>query len=388
MRILLSSDWHLGKNIFQKKLLSEQALFFENSLFPLLREVRPDVFIVAGDILDKPLPDQETLFFYEDLLRRLSDLKIPSLFILGNHDSRRSSLHKYFIEQAEIYLVDDLRFFPQPFVCQGKRGERLNFYLLPYLPLYELLEKALTLGFSFSSEELTFIGLMEELLSRIEIKGPAFLVSHFAIDKAIFCGEELLIRGYASEYLLPERLFSPFEALFLGHLHRHQVYEDRFFYPGAPLPYSFETYSEKRGLLFLEWKDSSLTSEFITLSPPYELKVFKGFFEELLQRERTNAYVKVLLEDPLPIYGAYEKLKEVFPNLLDLKYVEEEGAEFQIEEKVGVDLRENRPDERALFREFYNFIEKKEMDERLWEVFEKHLKAFYKKEREEGRLCQ
>jgi exonuclease SbcD len=388
MRILLSSDWHLGKNILQKKLLSEQALFFENSLIPLLREVRPDLFIVAGDILDKPLPDQETLFFYEDLLRRLSDLKIPTLFILGNHDSRRTSLHNFFIEKAGLYLVDDLRFLLQPFVCQGKRGEKLNLYLLPYLPLYELLDKALNLGFSFSSEELTFIGLVEELLSQIEIKGPAFLVSHFAVDKAIFCGEELLIRGYASEYLLPESLFSSFEALFLGHLHRHQVYGERFFYPGAPLPYAFETYAEKRGLLLLEWRDSALASEFIALSPPYELKVFKGLFEELLQMERTNAYVRVLLEDPLPIYGAYEKLKETFPNLLDLKYVEEEAPEFQIEERLGENLREARLDEGALFREFYSFIEKKEIDECLWEVFEKHLKAFYKKEREEGRLCQ
>lgn len=389
MRILLTSDWHLGKNIFQRKLLSEQALFFENSLLPLLKEVRPDLLIVAGDILDKPLPDHETLFFYEDLLRKLSDLKIPSFFILGNHDSRRTSLHKHFIELAGIHLVDDLRFFSNPFIYQGRSGELLNLYLLPYLPLYELLDKALSHGFSFSSEEITFTSVLEALLSQTEIKRPAFFVSHFAVDKAIFCGEEILIRGYTSEYVLSERLFSSFDALLLGHLHRPQVLEERFFYSGAPLPYSFENYSEKRGLFLLEWNGKSLIYEFISLAPSYELRIFKGFFEGLLQMEKTNAFVKIILEDKLPIFNAYEQLKEKFPNLLTLEYVYEEiYVDGQLESEIDKKYRDTELDERLLFREFYNFLEKKEMDERLWEIFEKHLEAFYKKERAEGRLCQ
>jgi exonuclease SbcD len=386
MRILLTSDWHLGKNIFQKKLLSEQALFFENSFFPLLKEVRPDFLIVAGDILDKPLPDQETLFFYEDLLRRLSDLKITSLLILGNHDSRRTSLHKHFIELAGIHLIDDLKFFSKPFIWKDKSGKHLNLYILPYLPLYELLEKALSQGFFYSSEEITFTTLFEALLSQIEIKRPAFLVSHFAVDKAISCGEEISIRGYTSDYVFSEKLFSCFDALLLGHLHRPQVLEERFFYPGAPLPYSFENYSDQRGLFFLEWDGRSLSSEFISLKPPYELRIIKGLFEKLLQMEKTNAYIKVILEDKLPIFDAHQKLKEHFPNLLHLEYEEEE---ILLEgQTIHEELRSSELDERVLFCEFYNYVEKKEMDERLWEVFNKYLEDFYKNERKEGRLCQ
>jgi len=389
MKILLTSDWHLGKPLYAIKLLSEQARFFEETFLPMLSYLKPDAVVVAGDILDKPLPDQETLFFYEDLLARLSHFKIPFLFILGNHDSRRTALHKYFMELAGLYLADDLRFFLTPFTLQDSKGEVCHFYLLPYLPLYELFERVKVAGLTLALEELNYPGLIACLLARIELKKPAFLVSHFALEKGLFSGEEIQIRGLSPDYLLPEELFQDFDLLLLGHLHRPQNLRGKIWYPGAPLAYSFETFKEERGVYLLEVKGGELvSSEFIPLTPPYELRLLQGPFEDLFQLPPTQAYVKVVLEDETPVFNAYERLKERFPQLLCLEYGKKREIEAERPLEEAPIYEEISLDERALFKEFYEFLEEKEIDPKLWEVYHRYLEEFYKKEREGGRVCQ
>jgi len=61
MRILLTSDWHIGKTLFSKSLLEEQAKFFEDTFFACLKDVKPDLLINAGDIFDRPIPDLDSL---------------------------------------------------------------------------------------------------------------------------------------------------------------------------------------------------------------------------------------------------------------------------------------------------------------------------------------
>ncbi len=388
MKILLTSDWHLGINLYQKKLIKEQAKFFEETFFPFLKESKPDLLIVAGDIFDKPLPDQESLLLYEEILKKLSFLKIPSFFILGNHDSKRTTLHKYFIELGGIYLIDNLKFFFSPYTFKDERGFYLNLYFLPYLPLDELLEEAKVPSSSFFYNSFIFYNLIIHLLSQLSLQEPAFLVGHFAVKECSFSGEEIKIKGFSEDYLLPWELFKDFTALFLGHLHKTQVLKGKIFYPGAPLPYSFENSSEKRGLLLLEWKEPKLFSHFISLSSPYDLTLIKGTYEEVQHFPKTENYVKVVLTEDYPIFKAFEKLKEIFPNLLSLEYERSERDEEFFLRDIDFSVENFSLDEKELFREFYQYIEKKEIDNRLWKVFEKYLEEFYHKEREEGRLCQ
>ncbi len=388
MKIILSSDWHLGKSLYSIKLINEQATFFENSFFPLLKDIKPDLLIVAGDILDKPLPDQETLLLYEELLERLASLKIPSIFILGNHDSRRTALHKFFLKLGRIYLIDDLRYFFEPFIFQNERGEKINLYLLPYLPFYELFEKIKGEGFLFELEEANLSHLLAKLFEFLSVKSPSILVSHFAVAKGTYCGEEIQIKGLSFDYLISQNHFEKFDYIFLGHLHRHQELEYKIFYPGAPLPYSFESFSEERGVHFFEIRENKiLSSQFIPLSPSYELVVIKGFFDDILKLPKTDSYVKVILQDELPVFNAYERLKEKFPRLLFLEYENPKEVSREINFEV-LDIEEINFEEKELFKEFYEFVEGKALDPRLEEIFVKYLEEFYKLEREEGRLCQ
>ncbi|MFN3921419.1 MAG: exonuclease SbcCD subunit D [Caldimicrobium sp.] len=387
MKILLTSDWHLGKYLYKEKLLNKQAEFFQKEFFPLLKDLKPDLLIVAGDILDRPIPDQDTLYFYADLLKELSSYDIPSFFILGNHDSKRTALHRYFLEKAKIYLIDHLEYFFSPFLVKDQRGNTLNLYFLPYLPLYELFEKAKEDPLFAVPERISYVTVVKNLLERRQIKSPSLFISHFALEQFHFCGEEVTIKGFSEEYILPVTLLYHFDLIFLGHLHRPQKAKEKFFYPGAPLPYSFEASTEKRGVLFFEWKENSLVkSEFLELTPPYELLYLKGSFEEIMEYPKSESYTKILLYDEKPIFNVYERIKTKFPNLLSLEYVTAFSSLCKNLEEIDFTTESIKVDERELFRDFYQFVEKKEIEPKLWEVFLKNLDEFYQLERKEGRI--
>ena len=87
MRILHTSDWHLGRNLEGRSRLPEQEQFIAE-LVDIVSEEDIQVILVAGDVFDtyNPSADAENLFY--DALERLSgNGKRAVLAIAGNHDS-------------------------------------------------------------------------------------------------------------------------------------------------------------------------------------------------------------------------------------------------------------------------------------------------------------
>ncbi len=392
MKIIHTSDWHLGKNFFNKKLTDLQALFFEREFFPLLKDINPDLLVVTGDIVDKPNPDYETQKLFKDILYRIFDLKIPAIFILGNHDSRRISLYKDFLKGLNLFVIDDLYYFKTPLVFQDKKGEKAYFYALPYLSLYELKEnmelfwKEESQKFAIflnSKDQLIFKELVEFLLSfQDHLKRPAILLGHFALENCTFTGEEVTLKCIGKEEVLPINFFKKYDMVLLGHLHRLQKLSNKFYYAGSPLPYSFEEADYKKGVWFFEIKHNTLIKEEkVYLESPVKMRTIKGYFEDLIGYSKDESYLKVILKDQVPVLHPFERLKTVFPNLLVLEYEEktmsnenfsELGMDFlEVFDKTEVELNEEE-----LFKNFYRLIEEKEVEDDIFKVFKDLLKEF------------
>lgn len=385
MKILHSSDWHLGKSLCNKKLINEQALLFEDKLFPLIKEVSPDLIIVSGDIVDKPNPDYETLRLLKEILVKLAELEIPTIFILGNHDSKRLSLFKEFFEFKKLYFVDDLTYLLNPFVYQGKT-RKFYFYLFPYLSIFELNSLTKTLlnegkrdQAGFFRDETSLEEILAQILSCVELRQPAVFVGHFAVSEAIFTGEESNLRVMGKEDVLSAKLLEPFEVVFLGHLHRLQRPFPKIFYSGSPMPYSFEEANYRKGVWLVELSDKGLSScEPVFIDPPIKIKTLKGYFEELLKYKRDESYVRIILKNNQPVFRPYERLKVIFPNLLELRYEELEGTEGEAS-FLALDLSHNQGldlDESELFKRFYEFITGKPVEEYVFSAFKECLREY------------
>ena len=85
MRLLHTSDWHLGRSFHREDLLGAQAAFADH-LVETVRAEGVDAVLVSGDVYDRALPSVDAVRLYGEMLTRLAGLTRVVL-ISGNHDS-------------------------------------------------------------------------------------------------------------------------------------------------------------------------------------------------------------------------------------------------------------------------------------------------------------
>ena len=390
MRILHTSDWHIGKNFYSKKLVNLQAKLFETEFFPVLKDVKPDVLVVCGDLMDKPNPDYESQQLFKEVLYRLGKEGITTVLILGNHDSKRVSLYKEFLQQVGLFLIDDLRWVKTPLKLTSKKGDNVYFYCAPYMDIYELKEEISKFWGEIKKKFLLFAkeedmglnSLYRELtyfLSYEGLKRPAVFLGHFALERGCFTGEETPLKTIGMEELVSVEIFKNFDLMLMGHLHRRQKPFSKVYYSGTPMPYSFEEAEAEKGVWLVELKQGKVVKEeFLKISPPVRFKVIRGYFNELIKCKKDDAYVKVILKDEKPVLHPFERLRSVFTNLLVLEYETREKS------TLGVQIAELSPkkeillNEEELFKEFYLAVEGKEPSQSIFDLFKNYLEEFKK----------
>ena len=107
MRLLHTSDWHLGRSFHRESLHDAQRAFLDH-LVAVAGAERVDAVLVAGDVYDRALPGLEAVALFDDVLVRLAGLGVPTVFISGNHDSaRRLGVGSRLIDRAGIHLRTD-----------------------------------------------------------------------------------------------------------------------------------------------------------------------------------------------------------------------------------------------------------------------------------------
>ena len=88
MRLLHTSDWHLGRAFHRVSMLGAQAEFIGH-LVATVRERAVDAVVVSGDVYDRAVPPLAAVELFDDALHRLAGLGVPTVMISGNHDSAR-----------------------------------------------------------------------------------------------------------------------------------------------------------------------------------------------------------------------------------------------------------------------------------------------------------
>ena len=132
MRILHTSDWHLGRT-FHGRVLDDAQAAFADHLVELVRSEAVDAVVVSGDVYDRAIPPTDSVRLLDETLRRLSDLTRVVL-TPGNHDSAQrlgfgaDLLREGLTIRARIAGVD------RPITIPGPEGaDGLYVYALPYL---------------------------------------------------------------------------------------------------------------------------------------------------------------------------------------------------------------------------------------------------------------
>jgi len=258
MKILCSSDWHLGKKLENKQRIDEQKEVLQ-WILEVVDVEKPDVFIVAGDIYDTAVPTAQAEELFYDFASKVGE-KTLFVAIAGNHDdalrlSVASPLAKrhnillfgesYMSVDTENLSADNSGF------TYVKDGEKLCVAVLPYPS-----ERALGVMYGENYED-KVAKKIQELSERYEENATNVFVSHlFMSGSEDKTSDE---RELGSAKLLSKEILPDCDFVLLGHVHKPMVvsHKKNAHYSGSLMPYSFDDVTDKRLMMF-DTKDKSL----------------------------------------------------------------------------------------------------------------------------------
>ncbi|MGA1495279.1 MAG: metallophosphoesterase family protein [Rhodothermales bacterium] len=104
MRIIHTSDWHLGRSFGPVSLRDAQERFCDR-LVAVTREEQIDLVVIAGDIYDRAIAPNEAIELFRDTVRRLRDAGSIVAAISGNHDGAdRVSPYDDLLDASGVYI--------------------------------------------------------------------------------------------------------------------------------------------------------------------------------------------------------------------------------------------------------------------------------------------
>ncbi|WP_327091256.1 exonuclease SbcCD subunit D [Nonomuraea sp. NBC_01738] len=322
MRILHTSDWHLGRTFHRESLLEGQAAFVDH-LVETVRAEKVDVVAVAGDVYDRALPPVDAVTLLNEAFERVAALGVRIVAISGNHDSaRRLGFGSALLHHAGVHLRTDPAGAWQPVVIDD-----VAFYGIPYLEPelvrtpWELEERTHTAALTHAMSRVRADAVRH---SRSVVLAHAFVTGGEASDSE----RDISVGGVAH---VPLTAFDGVDYVALGHLHGRQRMSETIRYSGSPLAYSFSEVNQVKGSWLVTLGAGSASGpgstsgpEFVPAPVPRPIGRLRGDLHDLLTDPRHDRYtghwLQVILTDPVRPKAAMERLRERFPHTLALSF--------------------------------------------------------------------
>lgn len=399
MHFLQTSDWHLGRLLFNSSLLDDQKEIL-NQIISQISTVSQegneyDALLIPGDIYDRANPPKEAMTVLSDFLTELSN-KFPKLnvFILsGNHDDAKLLYFaKDFFRKANIHICTDLSDIQKPVIITSSKNEseKAAIYQIPYLEAYsfadlrrqqELYEKATEI---IKENHKNF----DDCLSVI--------CAHLFAIKSIVNDAERSSVGPAEE--VDTTLFEDFDYTALGHIHSYQPCgkKNNIFYSGSPLKFNPDN-KDKENKFLLDitiTKNQKPEVKKIPLIAPHKITTITGSFadyvgkyskDSLIEPYKNDYIIFICTDDVLPD-SPMQNLKTVFPFIKSFRMEEREkgqnnnSAEERIARQNIIEEFESKPEN--LFNKFLEDINAKIQDKELEKKEKELFLQYIKKEQE------
>ncbi|MFG2832612.1 exonuclease SbcCD subunit D [Streptomyces sp. NPDC048434] len=328
MRILHTSDWHLGRSFHRVSLLSAQRAFLDH-LVETVRDRDIDVVLVAGDVYDRAVPPLAAVELFDDALHRLAALGVPTVMISGNHDSaRRLGVGSGLMEQAGIHLRTDPAGCGTPVLLSDAHGP-VALYGLPYLEP-AMVRDALGARRADHAEVLgaAMDRVRADLAGRPAGTRSVVLAHAFVTGGAVSDSErDITVGGVAS---VPAAVFDGVDYVALGHLHGCQTLTERVRYSGSPLAYSFSEAGHRKSSWAVDLDaDGAVHAERVDCPVPRPLARIRGPLEELLedpeQVRHEESWVEATLTDTVRPQEPMARLARRFPHIVSLVFDPDDG---------------------------------------------------------------
>ena len=359
MKLIHLSDLHLGKRVNGFSMMEDQRYILKQIL-ELAQEEHPDGLLIAGDVYDKGIPTVEAVQLLNDFLCRLAQAGIPVLLISGNHDSaERLAFGAELLESRRVHISPVYDGKLKKVTLTDEYGP-VHVYLMPFL------KPAYVRHVHPEAEADSYESAVQAVLDRTSVNFAErnVLVAHQFVTGAKSCeSEEISVGGIEQ---VNSSVFRNFDYVALGHIHSPQsVGRETVRYCGTPLKYSFsESRQTKTVTLVTLGPKGEVQIEERPLVPLRDLRSIKGTYEEVTRRSfyqnsNTKDYLQVVLTDEEDVLDGLQKLRVIYPNLMQLVYDNRRTRENRSLVQEEMDQRKS---EAELFAEFYQLQNNQPMD--------------------------
>lgn len=316
MRLIHTSDWHLGRSFHQVGLLGAQSAYLDH-LVAVVRGERVDAVLVSGDVYDRALPSPDTVALLSETLLRLVDAGAQVVVSSGNHDSAtRLGFASGLLERAGVHLRTSVADVGRPVLV----GD-VAVHALPYL------EPALVTE-QLGATERTHAGVLRAAMHRVRADaarrgGRTVVMAHAFVTGGTTSESErdISVGGVSA---VPPEVFAGADYAALGHLHGCQQVAEGVRYSGSPVAMSFSEARHTKVSLLVDLAGAEPVVEEVAAPVDRPLAVLRGSLDDLLadpaHATAEASWCQVTLTDPVRPLGAMEQVRRRFPHTLELRF--------------------------------------------------------------------
>ncbi|TDT60750.1 exodeoxyribonuclease I subunit D [Enterobacter sp. AG5470] len=292
MRIIHTSDWHLGQNFYSKSRATEHAAFLD-WLLVAAEENQVDAIIVAGDVFDTGSPPSYARELYNRFVVKLQQTGCQLVVLAGNHDSVATlNESKEILAYLKTTVVASAGV--EPFWLYRRNGEPgAIFCPVPFLRPRDLLVSQA--GLSGQEKQQHLLAAItayyqQQFTAASELRGdkplPIIASGHLT---TVGASKSDAVRDIYIGTLdaFPAQNFPPADYIALGHIHRAQKIggDERIRYCGSPIPLSFDETGKSKSVNLVTF-DAGKLVDVTALDVPatQALAVIKGDFAEICRQ--------------------------------------------------------------------------------------------------------
>ncbi|AKU16933.1 exonuclease SbcCD subunit D [Luteipulveratus mongoliensis] len=316
MRLIHTSDWHLGRSFHGVGLLGAQGRYLDH-LVDVVRQEQIDAVLVSGDIYDRALPSPDTVALLDDAVVRLLDAGAAVILSSGNHDSAtRLGFASRVLERAGLHIRTTLESVGTP-VTLGDT----HVYPIPFL------EPSLVAD-ELGCQDRTHAAVLRAVMSRVTTDqrsrgGQSVVMAHAFVTGATTSESErdISVGGMGA---VPVEVFDGVDYVALGHLHGAQQPREHVRYSGSPVAMSFSETGHVKGSWLVDLDGAEPSFTFVEAPVERQLHRLRGNLDDLLAgptyAPAETGWCQVTLTDPVRPLGAMERVRSRFPHTLQLLF--------------------------------------------------------------------
>ncbi|BCN48034.1 MULTISPECIES: metallophosphoesterase family protein [Prescottella] len=332
MRILHTSDWHIGRTFHGVDLLADQTRVLD-AIAAVVAQRGVDVVVVPGDVYDRSIPSADAVAVCNRGFEAIRSAGAVIVATSGNHDSPvRLGAGAAFAAAGGLHLMTRVSALDVPVVLDDDHGP-VAFYGIPYLEP-EITRTELGVPQARSHAEILDVAMARIRADLDERRAGApglrsVLLAHAFVVGGEATGSERSISVGGVE-TVSASAFDGVDYVALGHLHSPQTLAENVRYSGSPLPYSFGERSHRKAVWLVDVDAAGLaTVERLDLPVVRGLSQVTGTLDELLSDAAFDSaedhYVSAVLTDALRPVDAMRALQTRFPYAVHMEWQRPEG---------------------------------------------------------------